>query len=417
MRILPVCMALGALSALYGAGEAVTVEQAVAEALKNNLSLLAERANIDIARARVLAAGLRPNPVVSAESNHVDMLGTGFDSLNAGGPTEIVFETEFTYERAGKRRLRVAVAEGERAVAELQFRDAARGVVLEVQNAFVDALHARRCLELARETLGTFNQIVEVNTARVRAGDLAEIELIRSRLAALQYQTSIRQAELRLRTALIKLQTAMGRPRPSPTFDITGDLRRDPIVPSLKEFQEAALNSRPDLLALERDYQRAGAELQSQIAQSKPDLTFGAQFIRQQVNAKANSLGFSVSMPIPLFNRNQGEIARAQKERRQIELRIAALRASIAAETETAYDQYLTARSLLESIEGIMLQEARDVRDITEYTYRRGQASLLELLDAQRAFNETMQAYIDARAEYARSLYLLDSISGKVPLP
>ncbi len=417
MRILLLCFAVGAAPAALWAAEAVTVDQAVAEALKHNLGLLAERANVDIASARVLAASLRPNPILSVESNHLDWLGTGFNGLNAGGPTEMAMQTEFTHERGGKRRLRVEVAEGARAVAELQFRDAARTVVLEVQNAFVDALLARRSLLLARENQESLDRIVEVNSARVRSGDLAEIELIRSRLAALQNQASIKQAELRLRTSLVRLQAVMGRERPDPAFDITGDLRREPITQPLSEFENTAFESRPDLRALERDYERAGAEVQSQIAQAKPDVTFAAGYIRQQVNARANSLAFSVSAPLPVFNRNQGEIARARQERRQIELRIAALRASISAEVNTAYEQCRTARSLLESIEGSMLQQARDVREITDYSYRRGDASLLQLLDAQRAFNETMQAYNEARAEYARSLYVLDSISGKVALP
>jgi cobalt-zinc-cadmium efflux system outer membrane protein len=417
MRNLLLFLALGVSPGGVFAAGALTIDQAVAEALQHNLALLAERANVDIAGARVIAAGLRPNPVFSIEGNHLDMLGTGFNSLNAGGPTEMGMHTEFTHERAGKRRLRVEVAEGSRAVAELQFRDAARGVVLEVENAFVDALLARRSVLLARENQKSLDQIVEVNTTRVRSGDLAEIELIRSRLAALQYEASVRQAELRLRTALTKLQTAMGRPRPDPAFDITGDLRRDTATPERKQLEDTALDTRPDLRALERDYERAGAEVQSQIAQAKPDVTFGADYIRQQVNAKANSLGFSISVPLPVFNRNQGEIERARQEKRQIDLRIAALRASITADIDTAYDQHLTARALLESIEGKMLQQARDVREITDYSYRRGDASLLELLDAQRAFNETMQAYNEARAEYARSLYLIDSISGKVTVP
>jgi cobalt-zinc-cadmium efflux system outer membrane protein len=417
MRILLLCFAVGAAPAALWAAEAVTVDQAVAEALKHNLGLLAERANIDIASARVLAASLRPNPIVSVESNHLDWLGTGFNGLNAGGPTEMAMQTEFTHERGGKRRLRVEVAQGARAVAELQFRDAARTVVLEVQNAFVDALLARRSLLLARDNQASLDRIVEVNSARVRSGDLAEIELIRSRLAALQNQASVKLAELRLRTSLVRLQAVMGRERPDPAFDITGDLRREPIAQPLSEFESTAFESRPDLRALERDYERAGAEVQSQIAQAKPDVTFAAGYIRQQVNATANSLAFSVSAPLPMFNRNQGEIARARQERRQIELRIAALRASILAEVNTAYEQSQTALSLLEAIEGSMLQQARDVREITDYSYRRGDASLLQLLDAQRAFNETMQAYNEARAEYARSLYVLDSISGKVALP
>jgi cobalt-zinc-cadmium efflux system outer membrane protein len=118
-------------------------------------------------------------------------------------------------------------------------------------------------------------------------------------------------------------------------------------------------------------------------------------------------------MPLPVFNRNQGEIERARLEHEQLSLRIKALQTSIGTEVQTAYEQYRTSRAMLESIEKEMLQQARDVRSTTEYSYRRGEASLLEFLDAQRAFNDTIQSYNDARADYARSLYQLDSVSGE----
>jgi len=119
------------------------------------------------------------------------------------------------------------------------------------------------------------------------------------------------------------------------------------------------------------------------------------------------------SSALPVFNRNQGEIERARQEQRQIEARIRGLSASIQAEVETSYLQYSNARVTLERIEGTMLIKARDVRSITEFSYRRGEATLVELLDAQRAYNETIQAYNDARAEFARSLYLIDAVTGK----
>jgi cobalt-zinc-cadmium efflux system outer membrane protein len=131
----------------------------------------------------------------------------------------------------------------------------------------------------------------------------------------------------------------------------------------------------------------------------------------------ANSLGIFLSVPIPVFNRNQGEIERASLESQQLQTKAKALQSSIAAEVETAYEQYATSRNMLESLEKEMLQQAEDVRKTTEYSYRRGEASLIEFLDAQRAFNDTLQSYSDARADYARSLYLLDSISGKAVNP
>jgi cobalt-zinc-cadmium efflux system outer membrane protein len=123
-------------------------------------------------------------------------------------------------------------------------------------------------------------------------------------------------------------------------------------------------------------------------------------------------VGVFFSVPLPVYNRNQGEIERARREQAQIEARIRSLEQEIAAEVANAYEQYATAKTLLESIEADMLEQARRVREVTEFSYRRGEATFVELLDAQRAFNETMQGLNEARAEYARSLFLIDSIRG-----
>jgi cobalt-zinc-cadmium efflux system outer membrane protein len=409
-RLAPCLFAIAAAAR----GEApMTIGQAVAEAVEKNVGLLAERANIAIAEARVITARMRPNPSLSLSANHLDALGSGFDSDNAGGPSEFTAHTDFTVERGGKRALRTEAAQAARTVAELQFQNAVRTLKLDVQSAFVDVLLAKETLELARKNLASLNQIVEINAARLEAGDLAEVEVIRSRLAALQQENAARQAQARLRNALLQLQMAMGRPLPSPAFDVTGELAHDASVPDLEELRRAAAELRPDLLAMHRDAERAAAEWRSQMAQAKVDYVVGTEYTRQFLNARSNSLGFTFNVNLPFFNRNQGEIERAAQERSQAQLRAQATRNKVAGEVALAFEQYTTARDLLRGIEQHMLKQARDVREITEFAYKRGDASLLELLDAQRAFNETMQAYGEARAEYTRSLYVLESISGK----
>jgi cobalt-zinc-cadmium efflux system outer membrane protein len=129
------------------------------------------------------------------------------------------------------------------------------------------------------------------------------------------------------------------------------------------------------------------------------------------VSSYGNSLGFFVSMPLPVFNRNQGEIARAERETNQAAALIRAAAARVDSEVSVTWQQYANSRDLLEDIEGRILSKARDVRQTTEYSYRRGEASLIEFLDAQRTFNEVMQSYAQARANYARSLYQIDSVS------
>lgn len=392
----------------------LSIEQAVAEALAHNPSLTAEKVNVSIADADVLTAGLRPNPVISTGADHLDFVGTGFSEFNGGGPAELNFRTDFTIERGRKRQRRVETAEKARLVARLGISDAARTVVLETQSAFVDALLARDTVALAIQNRQSLHRIVEINEARLRAGDISNVELTRSRLAALQFENSVREGELRLKAALIRIATLTGRDRPDAIAGVTGQFRRDVQVPSLEELKALAIRMRPDLLAARAEVSRAEAEYQLQLAQAKSDYAVGTEVRRQQgVNGKSNSVGLFLEMPLPVFNRNQGEIARASAQRRQLELRRRAQEQAVAAEVETAYTELVTARDLLNAIEATMIVQAKNVRDVTEYSYKRGDATLLELLDAQRAFNETMQSYNEARAAYARALYQIDSVSGK----
>jgi cobalt-zinc-cadmium efflux system outer membrane protein len=390
----------------------VTLPQAVQEAVESNLSLLAERYNVSVADARIVTARLRPNPVLSLGVDYLDFLGQFSPDKNVG-PSEWNVRTDFILERGGKRERRIEVAQGQREVAQLLLLNTTRNLVLDVDNAFVDVQQAKDNLALARENQKVFESIVAINTDRVRAGDLAKVELVRTQVAAIQFQSAVRQAEAKLRVASNRLQSLMARLVPSPTFDVVGELRRDrePVV--LENVTTQALEFRPDLQALQRDQARSQAELRSQIAQGKVDFTLGSEFHRTFYNGSSDALGFFFQAPLPVFNRNQGEIERARQEQQQILMRIRAAEADIRNEVRNAWVQYSTSRDLLDTIERSLLDQARDVRDTMEYSYRRGEASFVEFLDAQRAFNDARQSYNDARADFARSLYTIDAISGK----
>jgi cobalt-zinc-cadmium efflux system outer membrane protein len=413
LRLLPWTLLAGIAAAAAGVPSALTLEQAVSEALENNLDLLARRYDVSLAEAQRITAGLRPNPILSVGGDHLDLLGTGYDALNNAGPQEFSIRTDFIFERGAKRRRRLEVAEAGVTVARLNMLDATRRLIFQVQEAFIDLQLAKENLELARQSLQALNEIVRINEVRLRSGELAAVELARSRVAALQFRNQVRQAELRVRRSANSLQFLLGRPRPRPDFDITGEMRRDEGPADPAELNRLALERRPDLLYLRREQARALADLRLQLAQAKVDYVVGWEYRRQQgLAGTGNSLGLFFQTNLPLFNRNQGEIERARQEQRRIEARLRELEASIALEIENAWESFTAARKLLADIERDMLIQAREVRDTTEYSYRRGEASLIEFLDAQRAFNETMQAYQDARAEYARSLYLIDAVTG-----
>ena len=395
----------------------LTLDEVLQEASSRNLRLLAETFNISIGEARIVQARLRPNPVLSLGGNYLDILGAGFNpNSNAAGPTEINARIDFILERGKKREERIAVAEAAKSVAQFELLNTTRSLVIDVQSAFVDLLLAKENLALAQTSLESFNRIVAVNRTRVEAGDLARVELVRSQVAVLQFRNQVRQAELRQRLARNRLQTLMGRSVFSNQFDITGEMRRDPLLAEPVEILKTALSLRPDLEALRKDEARSLADLRLQVALGKVDFTVGAAANRQYGvggYTSGNSAGIFFSMPLAVNNRNQGEIERARKAQAQVAVRIKAREQEIAAEVENAVAQHQTAKDLLASIEGEMMEQATRVREVIDFSYRRGEATFVELLDAQRTFNETKQALNEARAEYARSLFLIDSISAK----
>jgi cobalt-zinc-cadmium efflux system outer membrane protein len=359
--------------------EKMTIEKAVAEDREHNLELMAERGRLPIAEARLLTAGLRPNPTLSFTADHLDLLGTHFSETNGAGPGELAVGTEFTWELAGKRHHRLTVAAKERTIDEWEINDFLRRLTFEVQSAFLDVMVAQENLKVSQENQAQMARIAEINAARVAAGDLSEVESMRSLVAVRQLENFVNQAELELKNARNRLHLLMGRTDSESYPQIVGDFRNDPHLIPAEEVRRLALAQRPDLRAASVEEERAAADVLLQKANRRADLTLGAEYRRQQgINGAGNSLGVSVSVPLPFFNRNQGELARAHGERNRATLRTAALRASILAEVRTALDQLDSARRQLERIESNMLKQVREVRDVTQYAYQRGEADFLE---------------------------------------
>lgn len=392
-------------------GTPITIDQAVTEALDHNLNLLAERFNLDVAGAAVLTAGLRPNPVITASLMRPDQ-----SLVDAGiSPYEQVFRTDYVVERGGKRQRRLDQATLAKSVVALQFVNTARALRLDVESAFIDLLLAKRNLSLAQDNLKAFNDVVQINVDRVRTGDLSQVELSRSQLAALQFQNDVRQRETKLRVAKNRLSALTGRGPNGDALDAVGDLRKDLQPVDFEFLRRQALDIRPDIRALRTDQARSVADTRLQLANGTIDYTISGEYHRQEgSDVRGNSFGVFFSAPVPLFNRNQGEVARAHVQQQQLRTKVQGLEQDISTEVANAYAEYSASRDIVDTIETRMLASANDVRTTTEYSYRRGEASFVEFLDAVRAYNDTMQSYNEARAAHARSLYTLDSIAGKV---
>jgi outer membrane protein, heavy metal efflux system len=396
----------------------LSVDGAIAEAIQNNLALLAERANLSIADAASITARLRPNPVLSASAESLDWLGTGFDTANAAGPPQYAVRVDVPLERGSKRDIRIDVADQRRRLAEVQLAESVRRLKLDVAIASIDVLEAKAKLALAEDNLRSLERLVQLNEQRLASGAIPQLEVTRSRVAMLQYRSAVRTAQLAVSEARLKLLPLLGRQPDDVPVDIDDRLGITPAqAPALPALQQAA-QTRPDLLALRTDQARSVADLRLEQAQGKVDYTVGAEYRREQgVNGKGNMLGLFMSVPLPFSNRNQGEIARAEAEREKAARLVRAGETAVAGEVAAAYQEFESARSLLTDIEQDLLAPTREARASVTYVYQAGATSLLDVLDAQRAFNDTMDTYYSAQAAYRRAQARLSLTVNKDVLP
>jgi cobalt-zinc-cadmium efflux system outer membrane protein len=238
-------------------------------------------------------------------------------------------------------------------------------------------------------------------------------------VAMLQFRTTVVRADLDLAAATARLRVLLGRSPASP-LDVVDDLQSaaSSAPPDAARVEQLALERRPDLRGLQLAQARSTADLRLQEALGRIDYTVGAEYRRQQgLAARSNSLGFFVSAPLPVSNRNQGEVARAGAEREQAARQIAARSAQVISDVRTAFHEYVATQGLLASMERDLLKPAASARDIASYTYKSGGSTLLELLDAQRAFNDTMQSYLDTQAGLRRAASRLNAAVGTEVVP
>jgi len=382
------------------------VDQLVQEALAANLELKARRFDIDIAEAELITARLRENPE----------LVVGYENFKPGGfyseETETAVGVEFVIEGPGKRRIRIAEATQASRAAAFEFEDAIRDLVLEVQEAAIEVMLAEEGLALAQVNLETAASIVELNEARYRAGDIDGVELRRTRLLLPQARNEVRALEMELENSIRDLNLLLGRS--NPVFSVNDRFRELDVLPSLDQALASAIARRPDLHAMLAEQRRAAADLRLQQVERRPDFTVGTEVRR--FRGDGNYAGLTFSVPLQIFDRNQGGISRAQSELYRADAMVMALRANIENEVGSAYRRLVLNADLLTSVQ-LEVEEAEELRRITELSYRSGEAGLLEILDALSAYNDAMESYNEIRAEIARDLYLFDYFSAAPVMP
>ncbi|MGD0832234.1 MAG: TolC family protein [Terracidiphilus sp.] len=369
-----------------------------------NPDLKADALGVDEMKAQEITAFLRPNPTASFTMDQLYPFGPHYDPNESGTryrPLSNALTTgsiSYLYEREHKRDLRLLSAKEGTRIAGSQHEDLERNLLFTLRSAFVDTLQSKAVLELAKADLTYYDRIIQISHDRLRAGDIAQIDLDRIELLRVQYEVEIQTASVNLRTAKILLLQLLNDRTPVERFDVTGPFDFSDDLKPLDEFRQTALDARPDLRAALEAIQQAQTNRKLAQADGSADPTFS-------VDSGANPpldpyVGFNINIPLRIFDRNQGEKQRTQIEISRSEQLTEAARAQVFSDVDSAYSQLESNLALLRPYKAQYNAQALRVRDTVTYSYQHGGASLMDFLNAQSDCRVVQLAYLQLIGSY-----------------
>lgn len=398
-----------------GAPVTITLDRAIELALANNPNLKATRTQVDQNRAQEITANLRPNPVLSGDSQFLPIFNPSqFTSDTLNSISQFDIGVGYLFERGRKRQARLRAARDATAVSESQVVDAERTLKFDVAQQFINALLAKSNLTFAEQDLNSFQQTVNISQERYRAGDISEGDLLKIKIQLLQFQTDVASARVAKAQALISLRQLLGYDSVPRNYDVAGDLNYQPLTLSLTDLEARALQERPDVRAARQGITAAQSQVTLARANGKQDLDMTLNFTH--VSGSSSSSWF-FNIPLPVFNRNQGEIKRTLFAQDQAKFSATSAEEGAIADVRNAYETTLSNDEIVKLYTSGYLKQAEDSRDISNYAYRGGAATLLDLLDAERSYRATQLAYRQALAAYMLSVEQLRQSVGTRSLP
>jgi cobalt-zinc-cadmium efflux system outer membrane protein len=394
---------------------AITLEEAVNRALENNPSIKAARTQVNQSKALEITAGLRPNPVLSWDSQYIPIFNPGLFSTNTlDSLQQFDIGAGYLIERGGKRLRRLDAARDQTHVTEAQIADLERALKYNVAQQFINALLAQSNLELALADLKSFQETVRINEDRYKSGDISKNDYLIIKVQLLQFQNDVNSARLAKVQALTSLRQLVGYDAVGRDYDVEGKLEYVPVKGGLDDLNALALKERPDLRASLLGTKAAESQVSLAKANGKQDLnvTFDYSHVSQ---ANTGSLFFSI--PLPVFNRNQGEIERTKYAQTQAQLTAKATEETVLTDVRNAFEEIKSNEEIVTLYESGYLKDSNDSREISEFAYRQGAVALLDFLDAERTYRTMQLAYRQSLANYMLALEQLRQATGTRSLP
>jgi outer membrane protein, heavy metal efflux system len=414
IRFLPLALVMVLLSAstllpAQTAAAPLTLQQAIAQARAKNPALLSGQQHVIATRASEVTAGLRQNPNLTLSGTDVTL-----PANNPGNPYSYAANVSRLFERGQKRRWRLDLAHTTTDVTESQYQDAERQTILAVKQAFTQMLAAKAGLKIAEDNLQGYRKTVDLSKQRLDAGDISPTDFDRIELQLAEFEADYDDANLNLVQSGDQLKMLLGIDTPTPTFDITGTLDPPQINLTVTEVEQRALAARPDYRAAQQSLRLAEASVKLAEAYGTTDPTLAGEYDR---SGNDNSGGFQVSLPLRIFDRNQGE-----KERTRYEVQVSrfaeiAARNQVINDVDQAWAGYQTATAQSQRYNGHYLAQASRVRDNLEFSYRHGGSTLLDYLDALRDYRQTNLDALNANVQVWLGLHQLSYVAGSEMLP
>ena len=393
----------------------ITLDQAIQLALTHNHNLLAAQTTIAQNEAEEITANLRPDPVLLGDSQFLPIFQpSNFSSGYIDNTAQFDVGVSYLFERGQKRQHRLQAAKDQTAVTRSQVADNERTLTFNVATDFISVELAESTLELADQDLKSFQDTVDITEARYKAGDIGLDDLLKMKLQFLQFQTDVAQAKLARAQGLSDLRQLLGYEQVSADYDVAGSFDYQPMKSGLEDLQAAALKSRPDLEAAQRGVTAANSQFQLQKAIGKRDVTGQINYTHL---SDLNEVSLFGSMQLPIFDRNQGEIKRAGFAITQAQQQQLYASGQVLTDVRDAYEGWKENDEIVGLYRSGYLDDAQQSRDITDYAYKRGAASLLDFLDAERTFRATQLAYRQSLASYLQALEQLREAVGTRSLP
>ncbi len=420
--IFVVCLAAAAFARLaHGQAQAtqgpvkITLEDAIQLALQHNHSLLATRTTIQQSQDLEITANLRPNPVLLGDAQFLPIFQPDqLDSNYLDNSAQFDLGLSYLFERGKKRQHRLQAAKDATAVTTSQVADSERTLTFQVASLYINVETAESTLDLANQDLQSFQNSVDISRERFRAGDISEDDYLKIHLQLLQFQTDASQAQLAKIQALSDLRHLLGYESVSADYDVAGPFDYVPLDAKLEDLQAKALASRPDLRAAQQGVTAANSQYELAKANGKRDVTGQINYTHV---ADLNTASLFGQVQLPIFDRNQGEIARTQVAITQAQEQQKAASEQVLTDVEDAYEGLRTNNAVIQLYRSGYLDEAQQDRDISQYAYQRGAASLLDYLDAERSYRATQLAYRQSLAAYLLALEQLREAVGTRSLP